>query len=273
MIKTLTRNRRQFGYAVSIALGFMLLQQLYASEQLIVSVVASVVLWLVLMLELFTDYFFSRKLLKQLGLPSVTDYSKPTQVIYHALLPSLLFLALVGLIYTTNVSYLAPVYFIVALGTFSLLFINIRAYYEDKYKLEGNTHIVYDLIKIIIFFSFTQFVLTLSDSLSFNFFVQVGIVFVIGSLLSMLVLVRSRLNSWLFLSMIVLSGLAIGYLTASLNTYLNISNLLASFMSTVVFYIFNAILHHEKQRTLTAQIVAEYILVAALCLLIVLLLN
>jgi hypothetical protein len=246
-----------------------MLQQIFFQGNIAVSLGAVAVLWIVLCVELFTSYFFASKLLKQFGLPSVTSFSATTQLIYHSLLPSLLYFSICGFVYITNVPGLSWLYFTVTFALFFLLLINIRAYYEDKYRLAESTHVVYDIAKMVIYFNTLLCFLTLADNFDFNFFVRVGLNFTIAALLTLLVLLRQRLTRNYTIPLILLSGLALGYLTTSIGLYLGVANIVTAFYSTLVFYIFNAILHHELNRDLRPALVLEYALVAAICLLVI----
>jgi hypothetical protein len=187
-------------------------------------------------------------------------------------LPLIAYVGFIGFIYTNNQTSLSLIYFSVSFLIFSLLFINVRAYYQDKFKLEQQTHIVYDLIKIFLFFTIIDSLLNLSSQYDFNFFVVAGLVFTTSSLLTLLILLRHKHLGYFNLVLVLLSGLAIGYLTSALQALLDTKTLIASFYSTLIFYIFNAILHHDLERTLRFNVVLEYSLVAAICFFILLLL-
>ncbi len=267
----LKRNGRQLFYAFVMALGLVFLQQLAVVSSLKIFVLGAALLALVLLLELYTNYFFAERLLKQLDLPGPESYSKSVQAVYHLLLPLLLYFSLVGFVYTNNRLDLGWLYFCWGFALFALLFINIRAYYEDKFKLEESTHLIYDLIKIFVYFSFTNAILNLAQAFGFSFFVIVGVIFAGASLLTLLVLIRRRHYSEQNLALIILAGLVLGYLTAVLLGSFAGKTLLLAFYSTIVFYLFNAVLHHEIERTLNLSLVFEYLLVAAICLSVILL--
>lgn len=272
MAKFFKKNRRALFYGFVIALGVVFLQQIAATSSLSVFMVGAVVLGLIFVLELYTNYFLAVKLLKQLQLPNVSIYTPTTQTIYHAFLPILLFISILGFVYSNNIPSLSWLYFSFSFFMFTLLFINIRAYYEDKFKLEESTHLIYDLIKIFIFFAFCNTLLNLSTIFDFNFYVRAGIVFAVASLLTFLVLLRRKHYSHYNILLIIFAGLAIGYITSSLLEIVGGKSLLVTFYSTLIFYLFNAVLHHEIERNLTLSLIFEYVLVAAICLLVIVML-
>jgi hypothetical protein len=272
MFNSWQRNLRSYFYGFVMALGLVFLQQLGATSSFTTFLLGLLVLELVLLMEIYTTFRYASSLLRQLDLPSVEIYKRNAQLVYHLLLPTLTYFGLAGFIYTNNISSLTLVYFFVSWLLFALLFINIRAYYEDKFKLEKQTHVVYDLIKITLFFTITDTILNLSSRYDFNFFVLAGLVFCLTSLLTLLIFLRySGINQLFNIVLILLAGLTIGYLTATLQVFLDQQNLLVAFYSALVFYIFNAILHHELAKTLRIATVLEYILVAIICFLIILL--
>lgn len=267
------KNWRAFVYALVVALGVVFLQQLALGASTAAVAVAVLILLLILLMQLFIIYAASTQLLRQLDLPSVEVYTKKTQFIYHLLIPLISLLAIIGFVLTNNQLALAWIYFLGTFALFTILFINIRAYYEDKFKLEQQTHVVYDILKIILFFTIANFIFNLASRYAFNFFVVAGLVFVAASVFTLLVLLRHPNLGYLNMGLVLCSGLVIGYLGAALRNLLVTQNLVAAFYATLVFYIANAILHHELERTLKFSIVLEYILVGCICFLIILLLS
>lgn len=273
MLKFIKQNRRSITYAFALAIGVVFIQQLYTTAATSVVLIAIMVLWGVLILELFANYYFSTNLLKQLNLPAVQEYTPRNQLIFHAVLPTGSLLSILGFVYTNNIYYLSSIYFVSTFCIFCILFINIRAYYEDKFKLEENTHLVYDIIKILIYFCSIDFVLNTANRYGFNFFIVVGVLFCLSSLLTLLVLLKRKHFNDYILVLILLAGLTLAYLTTVIFTYLAPNPLITAFYSTLIFYIFNAVLHHELERTLKLSIIAEYVLVGIICLLIIILMT
>lgn len=148
-------NRRAFFYSAIIVLGLMFLMniELFNTSFYIAS---AIVLYLIILFEMYYIWFVSREKLKQLDLPLITEYSKSKEFLNHILLPSLLYFALAGFIYYNNQTAIRVPLIIISFIAFSSLFVNLKAFYLDKADLEKNTYFVYDLIELMIFFMLTN---------------------------------------------------------------------------------------------------------------------
>jgi hypothetical protein len=104
-----------------------------------------------------------------------------------------------------------------------------------------------------------------------SFYAVAGLIFVVGSLLSLLLILRKTFVEVIHILIILLAGLALGYLTASINVFMEVNNIVIAFFSTLIFYLLNAIIHHEIDKTLRVSTLIEYILVAIICFLVILL--
>lgn len=266
------QNTRSLLYALIMALGIVFLQQL-AANGITSYLYGTGILALVLLLELFTAYYYSRRKLFQFNLPQIDEFSRLAQFIHHLVLPMSLHFAISGLVFTTDLPGLVPIFFGISLGLYYFLFVNIRAYYSDKFKLEQGTHFIFDTIKIFTFFAITVTTLNLANLFGFNFYILTGLVFSYGSLLTFLTLLNNRNSDWLAPLIVVLSGLCLGYLTASIATLAQVNTTISAFLATICFYIFNALLHHELNRTLRVNVALEYLLVGLVSFLVVLLLT
>lgn len=272
MLKFIKQNRRSFFYGLSISIGLVFLQDLAATGTTTIFVLAVIVVWGILLLEIFANFYFAQALLRQFDLPQVRKLHGGSALIFHAVLPSLIYFSLVGFTFVNNRTNLAWVFFLLSLVIFSMLFINIRAYYEDKYRLESETHLVYDLAKLVIYFCLTNLIANLAMRFNFSFLLIVLLNFVVASALLLLVFLNHRFTSRYMLVISLFAGLALGYLSAGLAAFLVPVPLVTAFYSTLVFYMLNAIIYHELERTITWQTIAEYSLVALICLLIIILL-
>lgn len=267
------KNWRALAYAIIIGLGVVFTQQLDMTESSATVVTAASVLELMLVMQIAVVYISATRRLRQFDLPTVEIYNKRTELIYHLLLPAMTLGAIIGFVTTNNQVSLVWFYFFGSVAIYFFLFVNIRAYYEDKYKLEQQTHVIYDVVKVLLFFAVTDVIFNAASRYQFNFFVVAGMLFVTASILTLLILLRHPALGYLNMGLVLCSGLAIGYIGAALRNLLVSQNLVAAFYVTLVFYIANAILHHELERTLKLSIVLEYVLVATICFLIILLLT
>ncbi len=264
-------NRRGVAYGLVMALLVAFLEQFSFYSLPLALIIATTLCAVILLVLLSLNKRFATSRLRQLEFPNVNSYSPIVELLYHFALPLLTLLSFVGVIRVLSTEGMSLLLFALAFVVFSLFFVNAKAYYEDKYKLEEQTHIIYDLAKLFMFFSSTSFILTMGNSLGFNFFIITGLVFCAGSLLTFLILLRQK-NFQLFdILLILLAGLSLGYLVANLFEFLAQRSILTSLYSTIIFYILNATVHHEVNRTLKLGIILEYLLIGAICFLVLLL--
>ncbi len=267
------KNLRAFSYALSVAIGVVFVQIIGMQYPIENYIVFSVILLGVLVVEVFLNYRKSVQVIKQLDLPEVKIYNKFTQIVFHWFVPIGFLIVLLTFIYLNNQSSLILFFFGLSFAFFFIFFVNMRSYYEDKFKLEEKTHFIYDVMKIFTFFALANSILNISSGFEINFFITVALVSITSIVLTLMMLLVERRVGIVTWGLIFLSGMALGYLTSSLQLFLEGTNLIISFYSALIFYIFNALIYHEIKRTLNRQIIVEYLLVAAICLLTLLLLS
>jgi hypothetical protein len=269
-INSLKKNLLPIIYGLAVALAMVFVQAVYVTNPDYFWI-GSIISFSILIFTIYLTRLRSTKTLRQLELPDVDNYTRLEIFIYHLLLPSIGFWSFTSFIYTNIQLNLTFLYFITAFFTYASLFINIRAYYLDKFKLEEDTHYVYDLIKIFSYFNLVTATLNLSDRFGLNFYIISALIFTIASLLTLIIILRKTNVNLIHLLIILLAGLSLGYLSATLNIFLAVSNLVIGFLSSLIFYLVNAILHHELDGTLRISTLVEYTLVAIICFLLILL--
>ncbi len=262
------KNNRAFVYSFFISLGVVALQQIALTSGNNAFLLGFIVVSLLLALELYTTRRLASTKLSQFDLITAANNSNSNIIVYHTILPSILLVSLAGFIYFNNQPGLWPIYFLTSFILYSMLFINIRAHYEDKFKLEEETEIVYDLIKIFSFFAITNLIINLSSLFDFNYFIITGLLFIVSSLLSLLVIAKRKNLHFYYVPLILLASLFLAYITSAIITIFEPTVMVTSFYATIIFYLINALLHHELEKTLRIGIVIEYILTALIAILI-----
>lgn len=270
---TIKHNTRALLHSFLLALTVIFIQQLGHNVSGNVLSISIFIGCLFLWVEIVINILVAKRHLNQLGMPLVKLTSRIEEVIYHFLIPTILYLCFSGFVLSNNRPSLSLLYFGLIWILYFLIFVNIKAYYEDKYKLEESTHYVFDLCKIVIFFTAVNTLLNWTQTYDLNYFIVVGIVFCLASILTVIILIRKKVITILNISLMLLASLGLGYVTASLTSVLNIPTILIAFYSTLIFYIFNAIFHHALERTLKLNILMEYFLVTVICFLVIFLLS
>lgn len=268
MIKTLTKNRRGIFYGFVVSLGLVFLTQLLIATSVRHFMVGAFILYFIFIFEVSISWFYARKVLAQMEIPQVDIYSKYSQLTHHIILPSILYFSFLGIIYIYHLSLPKYFIFLIAFFTFTLLFVNIRAYYEDKFKLEEKTHYVYDIIKFIVFFLVANSILRLENFLNTPSFFTYLEIALLTLFLNSLILVRNKqINLWT-ISYIIFASIVLAVVT-----YILLSFTVFTILSTAIYllltnYILSAILHHKLEGTFSKEILLEYLTVLLLSLVI-----
>jgi hypothetical protein len=257
LLKKLHFYRRAIFYSGVISLGLIFLMNI-ESKYPKLYLLASVILYLVVLFEMFYIWFISKEKLRQLDLPLISSYSKIKQMIHHFLLPFLFYLSLVGFIYYNNqVSLHIPV-IIFSFFAFISLFINLRAFYQDKIKLEEETYYVYDLIELIIFFCITNISLNMAEANNITQFFPVIINFVLSLfilILNLYQLDHLSIKPILLISILSFISSFICYVLIFHSSFNGIS--ITTLLFLCYYFIFG-ILSHKIDGSLTTSIIFEY---------------
>jgi hypothetical protein len=266
---SLKKNRRGIFYGFVVAIGLIFLHQILIETSLKEFLGGAVILYFIFVFEVYTNWFYSRKVLSQMEIPQVDSYTKASQIIHHLVLPSILYISYLGIIYFYQLSIPKLVIFFFSFFTFTLLFINVRAYYEDKFKLEEKTHYIFDIIKFIIFFQLTSTFLKIQTYFNISELYAVIAVALISLLINLFVVIRHRqlnTSSGIFISLF--AGL-IGLACFLLLSFTSFNVLAISTYLILVFYISSATIHHKLEGTLTKELLIEYFAVMLLALVII----
>jgi hypothetical protein len=265
MFKEIYYNRRSYFYGGVITLGLVFLMNIKSFNETVFPL-SALILYLIIVFEMFYTWFMSKEKLRQMDLPLVSDYSRFKQILHHLLMPSILYLGIVGFIYFNNQIALHIPLLVIAYILFTALFINLRAFYQDKFQLEKETYFVYDLIELTTFFTTANTLINLVYSNSWHKFIIIVGIFI----LALLILI---LNLYQFESLTlkpILAVLGMSLLIAVIMTVLLYTSAMTivalSFMSFLTYYFLFGVLSHKIEGTLSWEVVLEYVAVFVLCL-------
>lgn len=202
-----------------------------------------------------------RKREVEINLNMNDDFNELWHLFYKFLLPILYYISIVAFgfynLYSTNILIIIALTFL----TFLLLFINTKAFFQNIKQVESRTHYVYDLIKFLIFFTSTNFIVNLQDGsrevLIISFF---GMLVVVFSLVMLIVwrLNKIHLVATIF-SVLVSIFISLTFLILILANLFNpIQISLGLFFA---FYLAVAIIQHALLNTLTKSVIFEYIVI------------
>ncbi len=219
---------------------------------------------LILFIELFTGIHYRRNLV-QTRLPDTDEQLRFIQIAYHFVLPLAMYGNVLAFTYYNPQSELRLAIMSVLFVSLTVLFINIRAYYTHRRKLEQQTHTIYDILKFIIIFSGVAALTSLGRS-SQQFLVSGVIILILYLVFLLLFLVRERAFGFKELTIAITSSIAITLGLGWLAANYGFSTIVIGFVGTLGFYITSATLHHMLHRNLSWQIGFEYFLISLITL-------
>lgn len=265
MMKTLKYNSRSFIYAFIITLGLIFLMNIELRSPGIY-IVSTFIVYSIILFEMFYIWFVSREKLKQMDLPLVSTYTKTKEFVNHLILPSILFFTLSGFIFFNNNSAVRLPLVIFSFVAFASLFINLKAFYLDKYSLEKQTYFVYDMIEMISYFCGINIILSIGELQSLSVFSIAAFVFI--ATFALLLLNLYQFDKVFGSSIFIVALFA--FISAA-NIYLLLSifsiNVIASsILQFLIYYLLFGVLRHKLEGTLSAQIFFEYFSVFLLAL-------
>ncbi len=260
------KRKRTIFHAIATGLGLLLSIHLlkdYGNEKFIITIVATS---LILFLEIYLNWRFATKVLRQIDMPSINVYNLWGHLINHITLPLLLFYSVAGFIYfnSDDLVRIISILFLIVINL--IFFINVRSYYSDKFKMEEKTRYIYDVIKLIIFFFSINLILHIRMIFQINSWIIGVFVCFISLILYILIIYRKiQVNINTITYVIVVSFvISVLYMILDITGYFFLGINIVIFL---LFYIFLSILHHKLERTLTVKVFTEYLLILILALL------
>ncbi len=258
----LGQNKKPILYSFILILGFyfVLVSRDYSVGEFIAAIAINIVLLILMIANIWKS---ASNKLTQLGLPKVNNYPGKLSAIYHIVFPLLIFIDFCLLIYFNSFPLFRPILLILVFITYFFVFVNIRAYYEDKFKLELSTHFIYTLIILISSFALANAVLSISNLYSFGSLLSLLLLFIVN----MCLIISAFLHYWDIGIKMVVVYLVFALILATVTILLFIefdSTLRSSFIQSILMYFVFAILQHKFEGSLSLGIVFEYVIIALL---------
>ncbi len=258
----LSANKRSIIYSLIATLSFYLIIDAKSLNSFILAITVNMIL---ILIEIYSLKLVSINKLQQLNLPIVNIYPKYLEYFYHSLIPALLLISFSTFVYFNPVTLFIPFILILFFLVISILYINLRAYLEDKFQIEISTHFIYAFAIFFAFFSLTNTVLNLASLHSLPLLIVTMFLLVIYILLYAGIFIENldiniKLLVLSFVSSVLLTivaGILFEYYSSILRT---------SFITTIIFYFTVALTHHKSEGTLSFGIIVEYAAITALSL-------
>lgn len=217
-------------------------------------------LLLVVFLTILDTQSTINKLPKVSNLLHFVEDKHNTQLLHHFTYPILLFLATNILLKVSNVNILNIFIVLLSIVSFGLISINIRAYYYNNLHLETRTHLIYDILKYILFILFSITILNLIDQSYIDSFIGIILMAILTftGLLGNLNRYRNYTIQSLRLISISTIFVILGYiiLTSNILGKLGLTQIIIGTSS--LYYIVISIIHHYFNNNLTKKLLLDY---------------
>ncbi len=272
-MKTLIHySKRPYVYALILTIGMAALYSIVHTSSPRYFFLAALALYLLLIFELYSTKYYSTSFDDQFHLESKEVKHRRSQWVHHFVMPTLLYLSITSFLFVNAQLDMFVLVILTSLLLFSILFVNIKAYYERKYKIEHNTANVYDVISITTLFMSTYSILV-GVSITFANYVIAGLL-IAAILLIMGYLTLSRyhlINNKSAFALFFLVGFYINLFLILLNFQINV--LSYTVITTFIYYYYTAIINHVVDKTISLKVFTEYLAVFSLIFVIILLGN
>lgn len=259
--KLIKKNIKPIFYSLSLTLGiFIALQEIHENKNVYRFILFSLLIFFIYLAELYSNWK-SHHTKVELNMDFGDEVNELSQLFHKIVLPIALYFSIISFgYYNIRSSYLVAVLIVVFI-TFYILFVNIRAFFDAKTKLEDKTHYVYDLIKFIIFFCLIDTFSNASNNFPIN--LPLYAVCVVVTAFTLIALMLWRFDKVRLYTLVygVIVSLFIGIIFLIYHADRVVNSLQISLGLFFVFYLTSAVIHHLIMKTFTKGVLLEYILV------------
>lgn len=209
-----------------------------------------------------------KKYVQQIELGNITSEDQHIYTYHQVILPIALYIGTVSFLMLQNLNIVVSEITIIITSILFYTLLKRIDTYTDTFNIEESTHYLFNGIKIYIFFILTYSFLEISSSINMP---QIyPLIFILLLSLSLLLLLIQR-NKQFGKDTIFFASISAIVITASgFGIHLTLENtLIESFVTTGLFYLSSAILHHKMEGKLSRNLLVEYSLVLIIMLLII----
>jgi len=261
--KTLRGYLRSVVYSLTVVLGlsiaFNLLDRGHDSDFVKMVVITS----FIFIIEIYTGWLFRRQQVDQLEIP-LFGHQLFSELSHHLFIPLGMFFSICGFGYFNRQDHLRIAVLAFAFVVLAVMFANIRAFYENRMKLERQTHYIYDIAKLLLFFGASDTFFNWTSSVDMPYLGALA-VSALGLLLLLMMSIRhDRVDTRIGKQILALSVILL--VVSVVISIVDHNPLQASTTVTLVYYLITAAVHHILNKDLTIQVALEYILVTVLSL-------
>lgn len=248
-------------YAATLVLGLSVaFDQLESGNSRNFAIVVLIVS-IVLIIEIYTSWSFYQLQSAQGTTASFSTTDRLTHWAQHLLLPAITFYAEAAFIYFNQDRQIRWLLYVIGFAVFSLLFYNLRSFFEQNKHHELVSHYVYDILKLYLVFLLNNVTFNMAVGPS-RIILLFAVNFVLAAAFALLTFARRHSNfnlgHQLWLGFTILSMPIISTIAAIL---ISINPLEFALVMSIWYYISNATYHHYTDKSLRASTILEYVLV------------
>jgi len=222
--------------------------------------VFSLILSLIFFVELATGWVFRASVSQKKAVQHHSLANRVEEFIHHLLIPLGLYAATVGFMAFNRQHHPRALYLIGFFFIITILFTNLRAFYEHRSKIEKQTHYIYDLAKLLLFFAASNVAFHVWNEPN-QIVIAAAFAGVLALLLQIMTSVRYKKFEALLLILTLALSLGLTLTTLAVYTSTTPTVMQISAFATLEYYILTALLHHLINRDLTKEIILEYLVV------------
>lgn len=215
---------------------------------------------IILIIEIYTTWSFYKVNNPQISIVKNESYDQITHLIHHILLPLLTYYSSALFIYFNRSREYRWFLYAITFFVFTLLFYNLRGYFERKREEESVSHYVYDIIKLFLFFMISDVLFQSIEGSERLILVPLSS-FLLSLVLTILSLSRRQITDHKEFPWILSSSGVIGIFSFLILSANFLDSTQFAFFNLILFYVSMATFHHKIHKSLTFSIFFEYLLI------------
>ncbi|MEP7104184.1 MAG: hypothetical protein ABI721_05765 [Candidatus Dojkabacteria bacterium] len=250
-------------YSAGISLAiFEAIQELHKFNNNSQFMIFSLAIFVIIIAEILVNYIIRSKAVV-INMDFTDEVNEVAHLFNKIVIPLALYASIIGFGYYNLGSNVLGIVLALTFILFFILFINIRAFFQNKIDVESKTHFVYDFFKFIIFFLGADVIINFSS----DSFPKLAIgLFTLSFVLELLLITRQkhilrRYYLYAFIASLVEVSACQGLILLN-----RLNSLQIALCLVFIFYLSLAIIQHAITRTLTRSVIIEYVLVLLIAL-------
>ncbi len=267
MIQILKNFKRSILFSFIIFFQFLVFIYISSEYSSFYYFLASAFLFVLFLLILYLDHISHTKKYSQMEIMIVDKSYYYRHLLNHNLVPKFVYLLTVVFLYLANPIGLKLLISVVSTTGLFLCLLNLRSYFINKLTIENDTHVVYDSLKVFMFFLASNSILHLVKLEYISGTSGIVLTSFTSLILVAMIFARHRLLNKMSILVTLFSFVVVTLSQLVLLKVLMLDIRESSIMLLTVFYFIVSLIHHTYEKTLTYKVILNYILIIVIVLL------